>query len=100
MHESFPPGRLRLAVEIERVAAAVDDDEALRRPADAQQRREAAGLDSAAGWVDAVAMAEASGTDRKSAIAEVAKRAGIPRREVYDAVVKAKTAGSAGEARP
>ncbi len=58
--------------------------------ADAQQRREAAGLDSAAGWVDAVAMAEASGTDRKSAIAEVAKRAGIPRREVYDAVVKAR----------
>ena len=58
--------------------------------ADAQQRREAAGLDSEAGWVAAVALAEAGGTDRKTAIADVAKRAGIPRRQVYDAVVKAR----------
>jgi DNA-binding phage protein len=30
----------------------------------------------------------AGGADRREAVADVAKRAGVPRREVYDAVVK------------
>ena len=34
----------------------------------------------------AVAEAEAAGTSRKDAIAEVARAAGVPKREVYDAV--------------
>ena len=56
------------------------------------ERRQAAGLESAEDWVDAVLAHESAGTDRKSAIAEVARQAGVPRREVYDAVVKAKPA--------
>jgi 16S rRNA (cytidine1402-2'-O)-methyltransferase len=58
--------------------------------ASSDELRAGAGLDSAEGWVDAVARLEESGTDRKAAIATVAKLAGVPRREVYDAVVRAK----------
>ena len=32
---------------------------------------------------------EAAGSTRRDAIAEVARRTGVPKREVYDAVVKA-----------
>ncbi|GLZ10120.1 ribosomal RNA small subunit methyltransferase I [Actinomadura sp. NBRC 104425] len=41
-----------------------------------------------------VAAREAAGTPRKQAIGEVAKAAGVPRREVYDAVVAAKRHGA------
>jgi 16S rRNA (cytidine1402-2'-O)-methyltransferase len=37
-------------------------------------------------WRTAVADLEATGTPRKAAIAEIAKAAGVPKREVYDAV--------------
>ena len=60
--------------------------------ADAAQQRAAAGLDTEESWVRAVQERESSGEDRKSAIAAVAKQAGIPRRDVYDAVVRAKPA--------
>lgn len=56
--------------------------------ADAQERREAAGLVTTDQWVEAVAAEEAGGRGRKEAIASVAKLAGVPRREVYDAVVR------------
>lgn len=56
--------------------------------ADPDERRRVAGLDTVDGWVAAVAQAEATGVDRKAAIAAVARRAGRPRREIYDAVVK------------
>ena len=59
--------------------------------ASAEERRVAAGLDGEAAWVDAVRAREAQGIDRKEAIAQVAKAAGVPRREVYDAVVQAKS---------
>ncbi len=59
--------------------------------ADAAEARAAAGLDTPAAWVAAVLAREQGGEDRRSAIAAVAKDAGIPRREVYDAVVKAKS---------
>jgi 16S rRNA (cytidine1402-2'-O)-methyltransferase len=42
-----------------------------------------------------VAVREASGEPRKEAIAGVARELGVPRREVYDAVVAAKAAGPA-----
>jgi len=58
--------------------------------ADASEQRIAAGLDTPESWVAAVQDHEAGGEDRKSAIAAVAKDAGIPRRDVYDAVVRAK----------
>ena len=58
----------------------------------ASERREAAGLTDESGWVAAVRTLEAAGTERKPAIAEVARRAGVPRREVYDAVIRAKDA--------
>lgn len=58
--------------------------------ASAEVRRAAAGLGGEAEWVDAVQSREAQGVDRKEAIAQVAKAAGVPRREVYDAVVRAK----------
>jgi len=41
-------------------------------------------------WVAAVARREESGDDRREAIAAVAREAGVPRREVYDAVVAAR----------
>lgn len=50
--------------------------------------RHAAGLDDPQAWVAAVRLAEDRGATRKEAIAEVARRAGIPKREVYDVVVK------------
>jgi 16S rRNA (cytidine1402-2'-O)-methyltransferase len=53
-----------------------------------EQRRASSGLDSVQGWVDAVREREAAGAVRKEAIAEVAREAGVPKREVYDAVVK------------
>jgi 16S rRNA (cytidine1402-2'-O)-methyltransferase len=47
----------------------------------------------------AVAAAEAAGTDRKTAITAVARTAGVPKRQVYDAVVTARTGAQAdGEA--
>ncbi len=58
--------------------------------ADAAEQRAAAGLDTPESWVAAVVARELAGEDRRGAIASVAKQAGIPRREVYDAVVKAK----------
>lgn len=57
--------------------------------ADPADQRRAAGLDDENGWIDAVAEVEANGLSRRDAIAEVALRAGVPRREVYSAVVKA-----------
>ena len=47
---------------------------------------EASGLEGPAQWREAVAEAEANGVRRKDAIAEVARAAGVPKREVYDAV--------------
>lgn len=41
-------------------------------------------------WVLAVEIREQAGSDRKAAIAEVAREVGAPRREVYDAVVAAR----------
>ena len=58
--------------------------------ATADEVRAAAGLDDPAGWVAAVRERETDGVDRKTAIAEVARVAGVPRRAVYDAVVAAK----------
>lgn len=52
------------------------------------QLRASSGLDSAEGWVEAVREQEAAGAPRKEAIAEVARKAGVPKRVVYDAVVK------------
>ncbi len=57
--------------------------------ADPADQRQAAGLDDEQGWVDAVAAVEADGLSRRDAIAEVAQRAGVPRRQVYSAVVRA-----------
>jgi 16S rRNA (cytidine1402-2'-O)-methyltransferase len=54
------------------------------------EQREASGLVTADDWVAAVAAREAEGEDRKTAIGAVAKEAGVPRREVYAAVVAAK----------
>ena len=56
------------------------------------EQREASGLVTAEDWVAAVASREADGEDRKAAIGSVAKEAGVPRREVYAAVVAAKGA--------
>ena len=68
--------------EITVVVAGASDDE----------RRAAVGLVTAADWVRAVAELEKQGESRKDAIAHVAKSAGVPRRDVYDAVVEAKHA--------
>jgi len=62
--------------------------------ASADQQRAAAGLADAAAWVAAVRQREAQGMERRAAIAEVAKSASVPRREVYDAVVKARSDGA------
>lgn len=53
-----------------------------------EQRRASSGLDSAEGWLLAVQDRAAAGVPRKEAIAEVARKAGVPKRAVYDAVVK------------
>lgn len=60
--------------------------------ADEQDLRVARGLEDEADWVRAVAEREAAGASRRDAIAEVAKAAERPRREVYDAVLRAKLA--------
>lgn len=60
--------------------------------ADEQDLRAARGLVDEADWVRAVAEREAAGASRRDAIAEVAKAAERPRREVYDAVLRAKLA--------
>lgn len=52
--------------------------------------RAAQGLTDANSWVTAVREQEAEGVPRKDAIADVARRAGVPKREVYDAVVRDK----------
>lgn len=44
-------------------------------------------------WVTAVAARVAAGEDRRTAVADVARGAGVPKRAVYDAVVAAKHAG-------
>ena len=41
-------------------------------------------------WVARVKAAEAAGVDRRAAIGDVAREVGVPRREVYDAVVAAR----------
>ncbi|SES22503.1 16S rRNA (cytidine(1402)-2'-O)-methyltransferase [Streptomyces qinglanensis] len=53
----------------------------------------AAGEADAAELARRVAEREAAGQQRKEAIAEVARGAGVPKREVFDAVVAAKNAG-------
>ncbi len=55
-----------------------------------EERRAARGLLEPADWVAAVREKEAQGGDRRSAIAAVAKEAGVQRRLVYDAVVTAR----------
>lgn len=55
--------------------------------ASAQEQRAAAGLATSTDRVRAVAELEAQGLTRKEAIVQVARAAGVPRREVYDAVV-------------
>ena len=56
-----------------------------------EERRLARGLILPADWVAEVRRLEGTGQDRKAAIADVAREAGIGRREVYDAVVQAKS---------
>jgi len=56
--------------------------------ANAEDLRVARGLVDESDWVRAVAEREASGMSRRDAIAEVAKAAARPRREVYDAVIR------------
>jgi 16S rRNA (cytidine1402-2'-O)-methyltransferase len=60
--------------------------------ANAEDLRAARGLVDESDWVRAVAEREASGMSRRDAIAEVAKAAARPRREVYDAVIRTKLA--------
>ncbi|MGI5352898.1 16S rRNA (cytidine(1402)-2'-O)-methyltransferase [Streptomyces sp. CA-250714] len=61
------------------------------------------GAEATAGGADAAELArrvaerERAGQQRKEAIAEVAREAGVPKREVFDAVVAAKTAGGGRE---
>jgi 16S rRNA (cytidine1402-2'-O)-methyltransferase len=55
-----------------------------------EERRAGASLVDEADWIAAVASREAAGVDRRAAILDVSRRAGVPRREVYDAVVKAR----------
>ncbi|HEX5565833.1 MAG TPA: 16S rRNA (cytidine(1402)-2'-O)-methyltransferase [Streptomyces sp.] len=57
----------------------------------------APGVPDTAELVHRVAAREAAGEHRKEAIAAVAREAGLPRREVFDAVVAAKNAGKATE---
>ncbi|MEW2221963.1 16S rRNA (cytidine(1402)-2'-O)-methyltransferase [Streptomyces sp. NPDC006990] len=56
----------------------------------------AAGEADAAELARRVAERETAGQQRKEAIAEVARGAGVPKREVFDAVVAAKNAGPRG----
>ena len=52
--------------------------------------RDSLGLSTPEQWAEAVRGREGAGADRRAAIAEVARAAGVPRREVYDAVVRHK----------
>lgn len=54
--------------------------------------RQAAGLADEGDWVAAVRARVAGGADRREAIAAVAHAAGVPKRVVYDAVLRAKQA--------
>lgn len=56
--------------------------------ASADAVRAAAGLANPAEWIEAVEISEGEGLTRRDAIADVARRAGVPKREVYDVVVK------------
>ncbi|MDO8732359.1 MAG: 16S rRNA (cytidine(1402)-2'-O)-methyltransferase [Actinomycetota bacterium] len=60
--------------------------------ASADELRAARGLVTPGEWVVEVHRREGLGTDRKSAIAEVAREVGVARREVYDAVIQSKAA--------
>ena len=60
--------------------------------ANAVELAQARGLADADAWVTRVAELVAAGVDAKVAVAQVAKAAGVPKREVYDAVVAAKSA--------
>ena len=60
--------------------------------ASAEERRVSSGLQTAADWVAAVDAEASAGMSRREAIAEVARLAGVPKREVYDAVVKTSSA--------
>ena len=54
--------------------------------------RQSAGLADESDWVIAVQARVDSGDDRRAAIAAVAQAAGVPKRSVYDAVLRAKQA--------
>ncbi len=54
-----------------------------------EELREATGLTTPDAWAEEVQRRISAGADRKAAIADVAKIAGVPKREVYDAVVRA-----------
>jgi 16S rRNA (cytidine1402-2'-O)-methyltransferase len=58
--------------------------------ASANDLRRARGLETPQDWVRAVDERVTAGVSRKEAIAAVAEEAGRPRREVYDAVLRAK----------
>lgn len=60
--------------------------------ASADELRATRGLTTPEEWVVEVRRREEAGIDRKSAMAEVARDAGVGRREVYDAVIQAKDA--------
>lgn len=57
--------------------------------ADADELRAASGLGTPEAWVEEVLRLQEEGMTRRDAIADVARRAGAPRRQVYDTVVKA-----------
>lgn len=53
-----------------------------------EDKRAAGGLESPVDWIRAVAELESDGMSRRDASAEIARRAGVPKRQVYDAAVK------------
>jgi len=58
--------------------------------ASASDRRAAQGLREPADWASAVQALIETGSDRRQAIADVARQAGVPRRLVYDAVLRSR----------
>lgn len=58
--------------------------------ASASDRRAAQGLREPADWATAVQALIEAGSDRRQAIADVARQAGVPRRLVYDAAVRSR----------
>ncbi len=58
--------------------------------ASASDRRAAQGLREPADWASAVQALIEAGSDRRQAIADVARHAGVPRRLVYDAVLRSR----------